>query len=81
MGIPFPAGIRALADRNEAVIPWAWGINGCLSVIATSLATILAVEAGFTALMGAAALAYLMPLAAGLDRGSGLRSDRSPPPG
>ena len=66
MGIPFPAGIRALAERNEPAIPWAWGINGCLSVIATSLATIIAVEAGFTALMGAAALAYLMPLAAGL---------------
>jgi hypothetical protein len=65
MGVPFPAGIRALAERNEAAIPWAWGINGCFSVLGASLATIIAVEAGFTALMGAAALAYLMPLAAG----------------
>ena len=55
MGVPFPAGIRALAERNEAAIPWAWGINGCFSVLGASLATIIAVEAGFTALMGAAA--------------------------
>jgi len=34
-------------------------------VIGASLATIVAVEAGFTALMLAAALAYLLPLAAG----------------
>ncbi len=67
MGVPFAAGIRSLAERNEAAIAWAWGINGCFSVIGASLATIIAVEAGFTALMGAAALAYLVPLAAGLE--------------
>lgn len=58
MGIPFPIGIRALAEKNEAHIPWAWGINGCVSVVSASLATIIAVEAGFTVLMLCAALAY-----------------------
>jgi hypothetical protein len=65
MGIPFPAGIRMLAETSEDDIPWAWGINGCFSVISTALATIIAVEAGFTALMAGGALAYGLTLAAG----------------
>jgi hypothetical protein len=65
MGIPFPAGIRMLAEKSGGDIPWAWGINGCFSVISTALATIIAVEAGFTALMICGALAYGLTLAAG----------------
>jgi SAM-dependent methyltransferase len=65
MGIPFPAGIRMLTEENESDIPWAWGINGCFSVISTALATIVSVEAGFTAVMLCAALAYGLTLAAG----------------
>jgi hypothetical protein len=65
MGIPFPAGIRMLTEESESDIPWAWGINGCFSVISTALATIIAVEAGFTAVMLCAALAYGLTLAAG----------------
>jgi hypothetical protein len=65
MGIPFPAGIRMLAENSKGDIPWAWGINGCFSVISTALATIIAVEAGFTALMICGALAYGLTLAAG----------------
>lgn len=71
MGIPFPAGIHALAEQSEADIPWAWGINGCFSVVSASLATIIAVEAGFTVLMICAALAYGCTLAAGGLRRSG----------
>jgi hypothetical protein len=40
-------------------VPWAWGINGCLSVLSTALATIIAVEAGFTAVFLLAAAAYV----------------------
>lgn len=58
MGLPFPLGLRALSLENEPLVPWAWGINGCLSVLSTSLATIIAVEAGFTALFLVAAAAY-----------------------
>lgn len=66
MGVPFPAGIHRLAEKSrENHIPWAWGINGCLSVVSASLATIVAVEAGFTAVMVCAALAYGCTLAAG----------------
>ena len=47
MGMPFPLGIRLLAGTGEQEIPWAWGINGCLSVVGTLLAAVIAVELGF----------------------------------
>ncbi|TVQ86865.1 MAG: hypothetical protein EA393_11495 [Bacteroidetes bacterium] len=60
MGIPFPSGIRILAGNQRDHIPWAWGINGCLSVIATSLATLIAVEQGFRIVMLFAMGFYLL---------------------
>jgi hypothetical protein len=64
MGMPFPIGLRFLSHRNEEAVPWAWGINGCLSVISAALATIVAVEIGFVWVMGMAALAYGISLVA-----------------
>lgn len=64
MGMPFPLGIRLLAAAAEAEIPWAWGINGCLSVVGTLLATVIAVELGFTWVMAGAAAAYGIALLA-----------------
>lgn len=58
MGCPFPLGLRLQAKQQESLVPWAWGINGCLSVVATPLASIIAIEAGFFILMLLAALAY-----------------------
>jgi len=60
MGMLFPLGVRFLDRHDPEQIPWAWGINGCLSVISTSLATLLAVESGFQAVIIIAALAYLL---------------------
>ena len=62
MGMPFPLGLRFLSKKNESGVPWAWGINGCLSVVSASFATILAVEIGFSALMLFAAGAYLITM-------------------
>nr|NIQ95954.1 spermidine synthase-like protein [Desulfuromonadales bacterium]NIR33645.1 spermidine synthase-like protein [Desulfuromonadales bacterium]NIS43932.1 spermidine synthase-like protein [Desulfuromonadales bacterium] len=66
MGFPFPLGLQRLGRASEADVPWAWGINGCLSVVSTALATIIAVEAGFTAVVLIAAGAYLASAAAKL---------------
>jgi spermidine synthase len=62
MGVPFPAGLRLLAGINKNLIPWAWGINGCFSVISTALATIIAVEAGYSYVMLIAAAFYMLTL-------------------
>ena len=64
MGIPFPAGLSQVAQTNAQIIPWAWGLNGCISVISTALATIIAVESGFTMVILLAALAYCFTLVA-----------------
>lgn len=68
MGMPFPVGIMVLRRRDARALPWAWGINGCFSVISTVLATIIAVETGFSGVMICAAGAYGLALAAYLFR-------------
>ncbi len=60
MGMPFPVGLRFLSTRSDEQVPWAWGINGCFSVISTALAAILAVELGFVAVMLFAVAAYAL---------------------
>jgi spermidine synthase len=64
MGMPFPQGLSRLSKINPDLVPWAWGINGCVSVISTALATIVAVEMGFTWVMLFAAFAYSIALLA-----------------
>jgi hypothetical protein len=66
MGMPFPLGLRKLSGINPTLTPWAWGINGCLSVISTALATIIAVEAGYLWVMVIAAMSYGLTLVANL---------------
>jgi hypothetical protein len=58
MGIPFPGGLTWLQDRAPGLIPWAWAVNGCTSVLASVLAALVALSAGFSWVLGAAALAY-----------------------
>jgi hypothetical protein len=36
------------------LVPWAWGINGCASVVAAVMASLLAMHIGFTALLALA---------------------------
>lgn len=64
MGMAFPLGIRILSNLNKTLIPWAWGVNGYLSVVSTVLAIIISIHTGFTIVILLAALAYLMALAA-----------------
>lgn len=58
MGMPFPAGIHVVGETAPSLIPWAWGINGCASVIASIVAALLALEWGFRAVLLAGGLAY-----------------------
>lgn len=51
MGLFFPTGIRNLEQSGKSsLIPWAWGINGFISVIAAPIATLIAVSSGFVTL-------------------------------
>ncbi|MCB9297037.1 MAG: spermidine synthase-like protein [Lewinellaceae bacterium] len=60
MGMPFPLGIRRLAGGGRGAVSWAWGVNGYCSVISTALATLIAVELGFSWVMALAGGAYAL---------------------
>ena len=62
MGMPFPIGLRRASAIDPNLLPWAWGINGCTSVIGASLATLLAIHLGFTAVIVIAVMIYLTAL-------------------
>jgi hypothetical protein len=64
MGIPFPRGIQALESKAPGLIPWAWGVNGALSVIASILAALIALSFGFSWTLLAGAACYAGALAA-----------------
>ena len=64
MGMPFPLGLARLAGRHDALMPWAWGVNACASVIAAILATVLAIHLGFGAVIVLAVALYVVAAAA-----------------
>ena len=59
MGMPFPLGLSGLAEEAGDFIPWAWGLNGYASVVSASLATLFAIEFGFTVVVLMALALYL----------------------
>jgi hypothetical protein len=63
MGMPFPLGLEALGARTPALVPWAWGINACASVAGAVLASVLAIHAGFNAVLMVAVVLYASTLA------------------
>jgi spermidine synthase len=60
MGMPFPAGMARLGREAPALIPVAWAVNGCASVAAAVLATLLAIHFGFSAVLIAAVALYVL---------------------
>ncbi len=60
MGMPFPLGLARLAATAQPLVPWAWGINACASVVAAILATLLSIHLGFDAVVLLAALLYVV---------------------
>jgi hypothetical protein len=64
MGMPFPLGMRFVAATNENLVPWAWAVNGCASVIGSILSVMLAQSLGFSVVLGIALAVYLTGLLA-----------------
>ncbi len=60
MGMPFPLGLASLGMNARPMIPWAWGINGCASVISAIIATLMAMHWGFSTVIVSALLLYLL---------------------
>ncbi len=51
MGIPLPLGLSLLGKRDADLIPWAWAMNGCSSVVAPLLAMLIALSTGFAVVL------------------------------
>ncbi len=54
MGMPFPIGLTKVsqsASGGPNFIPWAWGINGCASVLSPIIGLLLAIHLGFDAVL------------------------------
>jgi hypothetical protein len=79
MGMPFPTGLRTIADTAELEVPaaefgepanpednaveWAWAMNAASSVLGSVLAMVIAIRFGLTMTLASGAMAYLVALA------------------
>jgi hypothetical protein len=57
MGMPFPLGMAKFDGRDRS---WYWAINGATSVLASVLALVVALIAGFTVVLACAVASYLI---------------------
>jgi hypothetical protein len=60
MGMPFPLVLARIKTRAPDFVPWAWGINGCASVMSAIVATLLTMGFGSRAVVLIAAVLYLL---------------------
>ena len=63
LGWPFPSGLRLLSRKFPGLVPWAWGVNACASVVGAVLGKCLGVTFGFKAVMLMACALYLIGIA------------------
>ncbi len=63
MGMPFPLALSRLAAQMPGLVPWAWGVNGCASVLSAILATLFAMSFGFRAVVLIAVALYFLAAA------------------
>lgn len=58
LGLPFPLGLIQVGEGR--MLPWAWGLNGAFSVVATPLANLMSREVGFSSLLMMGAALYVL---------------------
>ncbi len=58
MGIMFPRGLTHIEKIDPDLVPWAWAINGTVSVISAIVAALLALSFGFSVVVQVGAIAY-----------------------
>ena len=59
LGIPFPSGLSALSQERKEILPWAWGVNGALSVTGSVLTRLISMSAGFSVVLACVATLYI----------------------
>jgi hypothetical protein len=65
MGFPMATGMGILSRlRKDQMFIWAWGVNGCFSVVGAALVPVVATGFGLTAVIATAGGAYLLAIPA-----------------
>ena len=64
MGFPFPTMLARVETTTSSLSPWAYGVNGFASVLASLAAIPLSIGIGFTGTFQVGALTYLLALGA-----------------
>jgi hypothetical protein len=59
LGMAMPIGLRRLSGLHPSGVPWAWGVNGVASVLASVLAVFIAINFGFTVTTVLASVCYV----------------------
>jgi hypothetical protein len=59
LGMPFPVGLRILDSIDRRLVPWAYGINGCASVLGGMVCIVVSMAAGLSIAWLAALGLYL----------------------
>ena len=89
MGFPMPTAMTWLARLGkDHMFLWAWGINGCFSVVGAALVPVIATSFGLAAVLIVSGCAYLLAIlgllrraaAAGSRAGAEPRRERAPAP-
>jgi hypothetical protein len=60
MGMPFPLGMKLANITAPRMVPWLWGINGTLSVLASVLSICIGLVVGFTFVVLTGQVAYAL---------------------
>ncbi len=58
LGVPFPAGLRLARRSDPAGVPLLWGLNAVASVLGSTLAIVIAMQAGFSHTLALGAVVY-----------------------
>jgi hypothetical protein len=64
LGWPFPAGLRVTSKHSPNLVPWAWGVNGCASVVGAVMGKLLSISFGFQWTTVTACVLYLAAVGA-----------------
>ena len=76
LGVAFPLGLTRVGTGSY--LPWAWGLNGAFSVVATPLANLMARELGLSRLLIGAAVLYFLVLVASAMAGGARKPEALP---
>jgi len=60
LGVPFPSGLSEISEVRPGILPWAWGVNGALSVTGSVLTRLISTSFGFMWVLIGMATLYVL---------------------